>query len=152
MVCRSILEKAKPVLAKTTTKDVKGKPKGKQTVQAKSKEKIRKEDLTSEGIEFSYLFYFVHIIVYPFNHSNNYILFAAGPSDNYWQRLAENLQRRLDGKIEENADLKEENKRQKRQINQMQRQLEEAKNIISTFEELLNEDSNGINNSLDDTC
>lgn len=81
-----------------------------------------------------------------------FLVYAAGPSDNYWQRLAENLQSRLDARIEENADLKEENKRQKRQINNLQKQLDEAKSIISEFEELLHEDSNnGINNSLDDT-
>ncbi|XP_043498985.1 geminin-like isoform X1 [Polistes fuscatus] len=76
----------------------------------------------------------------------------AGPSENYWQVLAERRRIALNETLDENkilheriASLQEEN----RLCNEM---LNETRALVEVLQEMIEDDSNGIHNSLEDSA
>ncbi|XP_032678504.1 uncharacterized protein LOC116847517 isoform X2 [Odontomachus brunneus] len=83
---------------------------------------------------------------------------TAGPSENYWEVLAERRQMALDDAfekirtLEEHIEkLSEQNERLTEQKLIHEEMLKETRALIEVLQEMIHGDSNGINNSLDDS-
>ncbi|XP_032678341.1 uncharacterized protein LOC116847444 isoform X2 [Odontomachus brunneus] len=124
-----VSEKTKPSPPNKSSKQIMFQDKAVQTARGE-KIKIEVEDLTS----------------------------TAGPSENYWEVLAERRQIALDDALEKISileerveKLSEQNERLKEQKLIHEEMLKETKTLIEVLQEMIDGDGNGINNSLDDS-
>ncbi|XP_011141327.1 uncharacterized protein LOC105184313 isoform X2 [Harpegnathos saltator] len=90
---------------------------------------------------------------------------TAGPSQNYWEVLAERRQIALDDAFDEIKTLKDRIQEKQDEVNKLKEQseklkaeklvqeemLKESRALIAVLEDMIENDSNGINHSLDDS-
>ncbi|XP_034182822.1 geminin DNA replication inhibitor isoform X1 [Osmia lignaria lignaria] len=114
--------KEKPKTEPTKRKKVTFKDKAVQTPRG-GKIKIEVEDLTSE----------------------------AGPSENYWEVLAERRRIALEDALEDNRELNDRVEKLQEENRVYKEMLDESRALIEVLQEMLGEDRNDINNSLDDS-
>lgn len=107
----------------TKRKKITFKDKGVQTARG-GKIKIEVEDLTSE----------------------------AGPSENYWEVLAERRRIALEDALEDNRELTERVHKLEEEKRIYKEMLDESRALVEVLQEMLGEDGNDINNSLDDSA
>lgn len=113
----------KPVRNDTTKrKKVTYKDKAVQTARG-DKIKIEVEDLTSE----------------------------AGPSENYWQVLAERRRIALQDALDENKELNERVEKLEEENRICKEMLDETRSLVEVLQDMIGDDRNDINNSLEDT-
>ncbi|XP_003706127.2 geminin DNA replication inhibitor isoform X1 [Megachile rotundata] len=112
----------KPKNESTKRKKITFKDKGVQTARG-GKIKIEVEDLTSE----------------------------AGPSENYWEVLAERRRIALEDALEDNRELTERVEKLEEEKRIYKEMLDESRALVEVLQEMLGEDGNNINNSLDDS-
>ncbi|XP_012272671.1 geminin isoform X2 [Orussus abietinus] len=105
-----------------SNKKVNYKDKGVQTARGE-KIKIEVEDLTSE----------------------------AGPSEHYWEVLAERRRIALDDALEENRELAERVAQLEEENRICKGMLDETRALVEVLQEMIGDDNNDINNSLDDS-
>lgn len=113
----------KPKKENTKRKKVVYKHKAVQTARG-DKIKIEVEDLTSE----------------------------AGPSENYWEVLAERRRIALEDALEENRDLTERVAKLVEENRLCKEMLDETRALVEVLQEMIGDDRNDINNSLDDSA
>ncbi|XP_078044721.1 geminin DNA replication inhibitor isoform X2 [Augochlora pura] len=113
----------KPKHDTTKRKKVSVKDKAVQTARG-DKIKIEVEDLTSE----------------------------AGPSENYWEVLAERRRIVLEDALEENKELSDRVEKLEEENRLYKEMLDESRALVEVLQDMLGEDGNGINNSLDDSA
>ncbi|XP_034946267.1 uncharacterized protein geminin [Chelonus insularis] len=75
----------------------------------------------------------------------------AGPSENYWQVLAERRRIALDDALEENRDLSEKVIKLEEENRIYREMLDESRALVEVLQEMIGEDRNDINNSLEDS-
>lgn len=76
----------------------------------------------------------------------------AGPSQNYWQVLAERRRIALEDALEENTILTERIAKLEEENRVCKEMLDETRTLVEVLQEMMGEDGNGINNSLDDSA
>ncbi|XP_018317904.1 geminin [Mycetomoellerius zeteki] len=75
----------------------------------------------------------------------------AGPSENYWQVLAERRRLALKDTLEENKELTKRNEKLEEENRIYKLMLDEARTLIEVLQEMMGDDRNDINNSLEDS-
>ncbi|KMQ83087.1 Geminin [Lasius niger] len=105
-------------------KSVKTKDKAVQTIREK-KAQIEAEDLTSTD--------------------------AAGPSENYWQVLAERRRIALKDALEKNEELVQYVEKLEEEKRTYKEMLNETTALVEVLQEMIGDDRSGINNSLEDS-
>ncbi|XP_076233199.1 geminin DNA replication inhibitor isoform X2 [Calliopsis andreniformis] len=75
----------------------------------------------------------------------------AGPSENYWEVLAERRRIALEDALEENKELSERVERLEEENRIYKEMLDESRALVEVLQEMIGEDRNDINNSLDDS-
>ncbi|XP_076673937.1 geminin DNA replication inhibitor isoform X1 [Andrena cerasifolii] len=75
----------------------------------------------------------------------------AGPSENYWEVLAERRRIALQDALEENKELSERVDSLEEENRIYKEMLDESRALVEVLQEMLGEDRNDINNSLDDS-
>ncbi|XP_046830253.1 geminin-like isoform X1 [Vespa crabro] len=113
----------KPKKGCTTRKKIVYKHKAVQTDRGE-KIKIEVEDLTSE----------------------------AGPSENYWEVLAERRRIALDDALEENKELHERVSKLQEENRLCKEMLDETRALVEVLQEMIEDDRNDIHNSLEDSA
>ncbi|XP_015520387.1 geminin isoform X1 [Neodiprion pinetum] len=76
----------------------------------------------------------------------------AGPSENYWEVLAERRRIALEDALEENSALTERIVKLEEENRVCNEMLDETRALVEVLQEMIGEDGNGINNSLDDSA
>ncbi|XP_076277861.1 geminin DNA replication inhibitor isoform X2 [Lasioglossum baleicum] len=76
----------------------------------------------------------------------------AGPSENYWEVLAERRRIALQDALEENKELSDHVEKLEEENRVYKEMLDESRALIEVLQDMLGEDGNGINNSLDDSA
>ncbi|XP_046735499.1 uncharacterized protein LOC124404971 isoform X2 [Diprion similis] len=76
----------------------------------------------------------------------------AGPSENYWEVLAERRRIALEDALEENSALTERIAKLEEENRVCKEMLDETRALVEVLQEMIGEDGNGINNSLDDSA
>ncbi|XP_018045721.1 PREDICTED: geminin [Atta colombica] len=75
----------------------------------------------------------------------------AGPSENYWQVLAEKRRLALKDTLEENKELAKRNEKLEEESRIYKLMLDEARALIEVLQDMMEDDRNDINNSLEDS-
>lgn len=75
----------------------------------------------------------------------------AGPSENYWEVLAERRRIALEDALEENRELNARVQKLEEENRINKEMLDETRALVEVLQELIGEDGSGINNSLEDT-
>ncbi|XP_050577457.1 geminin isoform X2 [Bombus affinis] len=75
----------------------------------------------------------------------------AGPSENYWEVLAERRRIALEDALEDNRELIGRVEKLEEENRIYKEMLEESRSLVEVLQEMLGEDRNDINNSLEDT-
>ncbi|CAL7947255.1 unnamed protein product [Xylocopa violacea] len=75
----------------------------------------------------------------------------AGPSENYWEVLAERRRIALEDALEDNKELTERVEKLEEENRIYKEMLDESRALVEVLQEMLGEDRNDINNSLEDT-
>ncbi|KYN27391.1 PREDICTED: geminin isoform X2 [Trachymyrmex cornetzi] len=75
----------------------------------------------------------------------------AGPSENYWQVLAEKRRLALKDTLEENKELAKRNEKLEEESRIYKLMLDEARALIEVLQDMMGDDRNDINNSLEDS-
>ncbi|XP_011701850.1 PREDICTED: geminin-like isoform X2 [Wasmannia auropunctata] len=75
----------------------------------------------------------------------------AGPSENYWQVLAERRRVALKDALEENKELAERVKKLEEEKRIYKEMLDETKALVEVLQDMIGDDRNDINNSLEDS-
>ncbi|XP_071878952.1 geminin DNA replication inhibitor isoform X3 [Bombus fervidus] len=75
----------------------------------------------------------------------------AGPSENYWEVLAERRRIALEDALEDNKELIGRVEKLEEENRIYKEMLEESRSLVEVLQEMLGEDRNDINNSLEDT-
>ncbi|KAF3420812.1 hypothetical protein E2986_02400 [Frieseomelitta varia] len=75
----------------------------------------------------------------------------AGPSENYWEVLAERRRIALQDALEDNKELTERVEKLEEENRIYKEMLDESRTLVEVLQEMLGEDRNDINNSLEDT-
>ncbi|XP_011311984.1 geminin [Fopius arisanus] len=75
----------------------------------------------------------------------------AGPSENYWQVLAERRRIALDDALEENKELSVRVERLEEENKTYKEMLDETRALVEVLQDMIGEDRPDINNSLDDS-
>ncbi|XP_017886121.1 geminin isoform X1 [Ceratina calcarata] len=75
----------------------------------------------------------------------------AGPSENYWEVLAERRRIALEDALEDNKELTERVHALQEENRIYKEMLDESRALVEVLQEMLGEDRNDINNSLEDT-
>lgn len=75
----------------------------------------------------------------------------AGPSENYWEVLAERRRIALEDALEDNRELTERVQKLEEEKRIYKEMLDESRALVEVLQEMLGEDGNNINNSLDDS-
>lgn len=75
----------------------------------------------------------------------------AGPSENYWEVLAERRRIALQDALEDNKELIERVEKLEEENHIYKEMLDESRTLVEVLQEMLGEDRNDINNSLEDT-
>ncbi|XP_053988010.1 geminin isoform X2 [Hylaeus anthracinus] len=78
-------------------------------------------------------------------------LTSEGPSENYWEVLAERRRIALDDALEENKELSDRVEKLEEENRIYKEMLDESRALVEVLQEMLGEDRNDINNSLDDS-
>lgn len=76
----------------------------------------------------------------------------AGPSENYWQVLAERRRIALDDTLEDNKELTERVAKLEEENRICKEMLDETRALVEVLQEMIGEDGSNINNSLDDSA
>lgn len=76
----------------------------------------------------------------------------AGPSENYWEVLAERRRIALEDALEDNRVLTERVQTLEEEKRIYKEMLDESRALVEVLQEMLGEDGNNINNSLDDSA
>lgn len=76
----------------------------------------------------------------------------AGPSENYWEVLAERRRIALEDALEDNRVLNERVQTLEEEKRIYKEMLDESRALVEVLQEMLGEDGNNINNSLDDSA
>ncbi|CAK9809811.1 hypothetical protein ANTPLA_LOCUS6343 [Anthophora plagiata] len=95
-----------------------------------------KETLKSDGTERS---------------KNDDLTSEAGPSENYWEVLAERRRIALEDALEDNKELVERVEKLEEENRIYKEMLDESRALVEVLQEMIGEDRNDINNSLEDT-
>ncbi|XP_076654650.1 geminin DNA replication inhibitor isoform X2 [Halictus rubicundus] len=114
---------------------------------------IEVEDLTSEGtirdinartnVKIQTIVYLKFVIC---------LFITAGPSENYWEVLAERRRIALEDALEENKELSDRAEKLEEENRVYKEMLDESRALIEVLQDMLGEDGSGINNSLDDSA
>ncbi|XP_012349156.1 geminin isoform X1 [Apis florea] len=75
----------------------------------------------------------------------------AGPSENYWEVLAERRRIALEDALEDNRELVERIETLEEENRIYKEMLDESRALVEVLQEMIGEDRNDINNSLEDT-
>ncbi|XP_006609799.1 geminin isoform X1 [Apis dorsata] len=75
----------------------------------------------------------------------------AGPSENYWEVLAERRRIALEDALEDNKELTERVETLEEENRIYKEMLDESRALVEVLQEMIGEDRNDINNSLEDT-
>ncbi|XP_031844661.1 geminin DNA replication inhibitor isoform X2 [Nomia melanderi] len=75
----------------------------------------------------------------------------AGPSENYWEVLAERRRIALEDALEENKELSDRVESLEEENRVYKEMLDESRALVEVLQEMLGEDRNDINNSLEDS-
>ncbi|CAK9809813.1 hypothetical protein ANTPLA_LOCUS6343 [Anthophora plagiata] len=75
----------------------------------------------------------------------------AGPSENYWEVLAERRRIALEDALEDNKELVERVEKLEEENRIYKEMLDESRALVEVLQEMIGEDRNDINNSLEDT-
>lgn len=75
----------------------------------------------------------------------------AGPSENYWEVLAERRRIALEDALEDNKELTQRVHTLEEENRLYKEMLDESRALVDVLQEMLGEDRNDINNSLEDT-
>ncbi|XP_076183428.1 geminin DNA replication inhibitor isoform X2 [Ptiloglossa arizonensis] len=75
----------------------------------------------------------------------------AGPSENYWEVLAERRRIALDDALEENKELSDRVEKLEEENCIYKEMLDESRALVEVLQEMIGEDRNDINNSLEDS-
>ncbi|XP_033230033.1 uncharacterized protein LOC117181466 isoform X2 [Belonocnema kinseyi] len=75
----------------------------------------------------------------------------AGPSENYWEVLAERRRIALDDALEENKDLSERLAKMEEEYRLCREMLDETRALVEVLQEVIGDDRGDINNSLEDS-
>lgn len=75
----------------------------------------------------------------------------AGPSENYWEVLAERRRIALEDALEDNRELTERVETLEEENRIYKEMLDESRALVEVLQEMIGEDRNDINNSLEDT-
>ncbi|XP_057320868.1 geminin [Microplitis mediator] len=75
----------------------------------------------------------------------------AGPSENYWEVLAERRRIALDDALEENQELTQRIAKLEEEKKIYKEMLDETRALVEVLQEMVGEDRSDINNSLEDT-
>ncbi|KOC67174.1 hypothetical protein WH47_11831 [Habropoda laboriosa] len=75
----------------------------------------------------------------------------AGPSENYWEVLAERRRIALEDSLEDNKELSERVEKLEEENRIYKEMLDESRALVEVLQEMIGEDRNDINNSLEDT-
>lgn len=122
MSCKGKIEVKSDTGKTEKRKKITLKDKGIQTARGR-KIKIEVEDLTSE----------------------------AGPSENYWEVIAERRRIALEDALEENKDLTERLAKMEEEYRLCKEMLNETRALVEVLQEVIGDDRNDINNSLEDS-
>ncbi|KAF7408511.1 hypothetical protein HZH66_003048 [Vespula vulgaris] len=76
----------------------------------------------------------------------------AGPSENYWEVLAERRRIALDDALEENKELRERISKLQEENRLCKEMLDETRALVEVLQEMIGDDRNDINNSLEDSA
>ncbi|XP_046830273.1 geminin-like [Vespa crabro] len=76
----------------------------------------------------------------------------AGPSENYWEVLAERRRIALDDALEENKELHERISKLQEENRLCKEMLDETRALVEVLQEMIGDDRNDINNSLEDSA
>ncbi|XP_029158209.1 geminin-like [Nylanderia fulva] len=76
---------------------------------------------------------------------------AAGPSENYWQVIAERRRIALKDTLEKNEELVQCVKKLEEENRIYKDMLNETRALVEVLQEMIGDDRNGINNSLEDS-
>ncbi|EZA49192.1 Geminin [Ooceraea biroi] len=86
------------------------------------------------------------------------LISTAGPSENYWQVVAEKRRIALKETLEENKRLSEEKEELAQRVEQLEEEnrmckemLNETKALVEVLQDMIGDDRSGINNSLEDS-
>lgn len=79
------------------------------------------------------------------------LMSEAGPSENYWEVIAERRRVALEDALEENRDLTERLQKMEEEYRLCQEMLHETRALVEVLQEVIGDDRNDINNSLDDS-
>ncbi|KAH0948910.1 hypothetical protein HN011_007797 [Eciton burchellii] len=86
------------------------------------------------------------------------LISTAGPSENYWQVLAEKRRIALKDALEENKKLSEKKKELVQRVEELEEEnrickemLDETKVLVEVLQDMIGDDRSGINNSLEDS-
>ncbi|XP_076627595.1 geminin DNA replication inhibitor isoform X1 [Colletes latitarsis] len=75
----------------------------------------------------------------------------AGPSENYWEVLAERRRIALEDALEENKELFDRIEKLEEENHVYKEMLDESRALVEVLQEMIGEDRNDINNSLEDS-
>lgn len=75
----------------------------------------------------------------------------AGPSENYWEVLAERRRIALEDALEENKELSDRVEKLEEENRICKEMLDETRSLVEVLQEMIGEDRNDINNSLEDS-
>ncbi|XP_017752428.1 PREDICTED: geminin [Eufriesea mexicana] len=75
----------------------------------------------------------------------------AGPSENYWEVLAERRRIALEDALEDNRELTDRIEKLEEENRIYKEMLDESRALVEVLQEMIGEDRNDINNSLEDT-
>ncbi|KAG7208712.1 hypothetical protein KM043_014914 [Ampulex compressa] len=75
----------------------------------------------------------------------------AGPSENYWEVLAERRRIALEDALDENRELNERVAKLEEENRICKEMLDETRALVEVLQEMIGEDRNDINNSLEDS-
>lgn len=75
----------------------------------------------------------------------------AGPSENYWEVLAERRRIALEDALDENRELNERVVKLEEENRICKEMLDETRALVEVLQEMIGEDRNDINNSLEDS-
>lgn len=76
----------------------------------------------------------------------------AGPSEQYWEVLAERRRIALEDALDENKELTERVARLEEEKRTYKEMLDETRALVEVLQEMIGEDRSDINNSLDDSA
>ncbi|XP_035717769.1 geminin-like isoform X1 [Vespa mandarinia] len=76
----------------------------------------------------------------------------AGPSENYWEVLAERRRIALDDALEENKELHERVSKLQEENRLCKEMLDETRALVEVLQEMIEDDRNDIHNSLEDSA